>query len=103
MGGRKGRIRALEILAGACGGLAGMIGFIPFLLLSGVVRRKFVEKGGGIFGFFLLVPLLSFIPMVAAIALCWWLASAYLMIFAVVCIVVFLLATTVYTATRVRR
>jgi hypothetical protein len=41
--------------------------------------------------------------MVGAMALCWWLASAYLLIFAVVCIVVFLTATAVYTATRVKR
>jgi hypothetical protein len=91
------------ILAGVCGVLAGVLGFIPFFVLTGTVRRRFAEEGIKAFRIALLVPLVSFVPMAAAIAICGFVAPSYLLVFAVACLVVFLLATIVYTAVRARQ
>jgi hypothetical protein len=91
------------VLAGVCGALAGVLGFIPFLLLTGTIRKRFVEKGAGILRFALLIPALSFILMIAAMVVCWWLAPGSLMVFAVTCIAVFLMGTIVHTVMQVRR
>jgi putative effector of murein hydrolase LrgA (UPF0299 family) len=93
---------SLEILAGVSGGLVGLVGFVPFLLVSGVIRKRFIEQGQGAIKLALLVPLVSFVPMVIGIVICWRIAPAHLMLFAGVCVVVFLLTTLVYTALLVR-
>jgi hypothetical protein len=100
---RQGRIRTVEVLAGVLGCLAGLVGFSPFLLFGKRLRERFAQTGTPSFKSVLLVPVLSFILMVAALALCWLLARTLLMIFAVACIVVFLVATTLFTVWLVKR
>jgi hypothetical protein len=99
----EGRVRGLVILAGVCGGLAGVLGFAPFFFLTKTVQRRFAEEGSKAFRIALLMPLISFVLMAAAIAVCALIASPYLLVFSAVCVVVFLLATIVYTALRVKR
>jgi hypothetical protein len=93
----------LEVLAAALGCLVGILGFVPFFAMTGIIRKRFAEVGLAAFKLVLLIPLISFIPMGAAIALCWWIAASYLPIFAAACVIVFLLATIVYTALQARR
>ena len=88
---------------GVLGGLSGLIGFLPFLLLGTVIRQRFIEKGEGALKLAFLVPLISFVPMVLAMLLCWWLAADYMLVFAFTGIAVFLLVTVVYTAMQVKR
>jgi putative effector of murein hydrolase LrgA (UPF0299 family) len=97
-----GKVNGLEILAGVCGGLVGLVGFVPFLLVSGAIRKRFAEQGTKVLKYALLVPLVSFVPMAVGIVICWRVAPAYLLVFAGVCIAVFLLTTVVYTALSVR-
>ncbi|MDR1014936.1 MAG: hypothetical protein LBL86_08190 [Coriobacteriales bacterium] len=93
----------MELLAGAAGCLAGLLGFAPFLLLGGRIRKGFVEKGRMVAGPVLLVPLLSFVLMIAASALCRLVAPGYLLVFVVPCVVVFLVGTGVYAIRLVKR
>jgi hypothetical protein len=93
----------LGVLAGACGCLAGLLGFAPFLLLGGRIQRLFAEKGRNALGLALLVPALSFVLMIAAMLVCRWAAPEYAMVFAIACIVVFLLSTVVYGVRLIRR
>jgi len=93
----------LEILAGALGCVAGIIGFLPYLLLSDVARRKFVEGGRGALMYTMLALVLSFVLMIAAIAICWYVAFSYLVIFAATCVAVFLILTIVYMVIRLKR
>jgi hypothetical protein len=93
----------LELLAGVTGCLAGLLGFAPFLLLGGRIRRGFVEKGRTAAAPVLLVPLLSFVLMVAASLVCRLVAPGYLLVFVVPCAVVFLISTGVYAVRFLRR
>ena len=93
----------MEVLAGAFGGLAGILGFAPFFLLSNVFRKRFMKDGTKAFAFTLLIPFISFALMLVAVVICWLLAPRYLVIFAAVCVVVFLLTTGVFTVATARR
>jgi len=87
----------LAVLAGVLGSLAGLIGFAPFFILSGVVRKRYVQRGKGAFGQTLLIPLISFVLMMASMVGCWFLLREFVMIFSISCVIVFLLATGAYT------
>ncbi|MCL1799577.1 MAG: hypothetical protein FWG23_07580 [Eggerthellaceae bacterium] len=93
----------MEVLAGFLGGVAGVIGFLPFLFLSGRLRTKFIEEGAKKAAYIFLVPLLSFILMVAALFVLWLAFPQHLMVFSVACIVVFLGGTIAVTVKQVRR
>jgi hypothetical protein len=93
----------LEVLAGVGGCVAGFAGFAPFLLFGGRLRKSFAEKGTVAFRSALLVPLFSFVVMAAALLVCGLLIPEHLLMFAVPCVVVFLVATSVYVMRLVRR
>jgi len=93
----------LAVLAGVIGGLAGIVGFLPFFLLSGKARKRFLAKGKGAFGFTLLIPLLSFVLLIAQMVCGWFFLRDYLLVFAAACVIVFLVATGTYTITQAKR
>ena len=83
----------MEILAAALGGLAGIIGCVPYVLLSRMMRRGSARAGASTLGLLLLTAALSFVLILIALVLCWYLKPQYLLIFAVTCIIAFLIST----------
>ncbi|MCL2883203.1 MAG: hypothetical protein FWF30_01875 [Coriobacteriia bacterium] len=83
----------MEILAGVLGCLVGVIGFLPYALVAGWIRRKAGVQDRRVMKFIVLIPFFSIVLMLAAILLFWWLAADYLVIFAIASLAVFLVGT----------
>ncbi|MDR2721879.1 MAG: hypothetical protein LBB35_03315 [Coriobacteriaceae bacterium] len=98
----KGRA-VLEVLAGVLGALAGTVGFLPFLLMGGKLRTKFIEDGAKKAGLMFLVPLISFILMMAMLLMLQLVLPQYFLISVLICLVVFLVGTIVVTFKQVKR
>jgi len=97
------KVRGLEILAGIFGCLIGIIGALPYIIMGRLMRKKFVSQGPRVMLTALLIPLISALLVIAAIFVFWLIVPQYLMIFAVVGIVVFLICTVMFTMLRLRR
>jgi hypothetical protein len=80
----------LAVLAAVLGGVAGALGFLPYLLAGKKLRAKFIEDGAKKAGLMLLVPLVSLVLMIAALWVLLLLFPQHLMIVAVACVLVFL-------------
>ncbi|MCL1847063.1 MAG: hypothetical protein FWF91_03745 [Coriobacteriia bacterium] len=93
----------MEILAAALGGLAGIIGCVPYVLLSRAVRNDSKGAGAVNLALMLMIPVISFILILIAMILCWYLAPQYLLVFAVTCVIVFLLSTGAYVLAQARK
>jgi len=85
------------------GGLAGIVGFAPLLLMSDVIQKRFIKRGSKALKHILVAPLISFVLMLVALIVFWYFASQYLIIFAVVCVAVFLMSSIVYTVVQVKK
>ncbi|MCL1879407.1 MAG: hypothetical protein FWF71_02125 [Actinomycetia bacterium] len=93
----------MELLAGVLGGLAGVLGFLPFLLVGGKIRRRFIEQGTKVLKYIMLLPILSFVLMIAAMLVCWLVAVQYLLVFGLVCVAVFILAMIVFVVVQMKK
>lgn len=86
----------MEILAGACGLAAGLLGSIPFVFANRLVRKKkeFQDSSMVIVG--LGAMLVSFLIILAAMLACFFIARNLFIPFAGVCFVVFLATMITY-------
>lgn len=92
----------MTVLAGILGGLAGVVGCLPFLLLRGKIHKLFLEQEMKALKFVLLVPLASFLLMILAIIVFWLLVGQNVLIFAIVCVAIFLISAVVFTVTQMK-
>jgi hypothetical protein len=89
---------ALAILAGVA---AGGLGAAPPLVVVRGLRKMAAQSdvdGAGLIVRGMVAILLSFVILGVCIALCFFIASAYLLFFALTAILVFILCVIVYTA-----
>jgi hypothetical protein len=95
----------LELLAAVLGVVAGLLGFAPYFLIDRRVRARVENQGVRSIQFGCLSAVISFVVMAAAIVVVHFLMAGVgrLLIFAVVCIGVFLVCMIVYTMLLVRR
>jgi len=84
------------------GSLTGVIGFLPFLVLNRMAEAKLIKDSNKVFRYTMLSPLVSFALILAGIFICWLLAPVYLVIFAVACVSVFLVGTSIFVAILVK-
>jgi hypothetical protein len=86
----------VDILAGILGVIAGLIGILPFIALSKLMRHHASLRSFGLVPAGLLGTVVSFALLMAALLICATIAHAYLIVFAVACIAVFLVGTCIY-------
>ena len=92
----------MEVFAGTMGSMTGAIGFLPFFLLNHAASKKLIKDSTQVFRYTMLSPLISFALILAGIFICWLLAPVYLVIFAVTCVAVFLVGTSIFVTILVR-
>jgi len=80
-----------------------VIGFLPYALLAGWIRKKADSQNRRVMKYIILIPFFSIVLMLLAILIFWLLAPDYLVIFAVVSLLVFLIGTAVTSVIRQKR
>jgi hypothetical protein len=86
----------LDILAGVLGICAGLIGIVPFIILSKLMHSHSSLRGMGMIPAGLIGTLLSFVMLAAALFACATVAREQLIVFTIACIGVFLIGTIVF-------
>jgi drug/metabolite transporter (DMT)-like permease len=91
---KKGTV--VEILAGACGLIAGLLGAAPFVFANRLVRKKEKFQDSSMIIVGLGAMMVSFLIIVAAMLACFFIARSLFIPFAGVCFAVFLATMIVY-------